>query len=145
MEMSPASPTAMTAARSNHTPPLPISKRDKRRNLLADKLTELTMDFQGNRDAHYRSQLHAIQTDVHLIMHADVYDEENPLPDYADDIRTLVQSVTGMIQQANGMAPDASPIAGKLYSEFIQEVQDALEKRDAELAMHKASYQNLLL
>lgn len=134
MAMSPASPSA--PARSN-TPPPPISKRDKRRNLLADKLTEIATDFKGNRDGHYRSQLHAIQTDVHLIMHADVYDERNPLPDLAEDIRTLVQSVNGMIQHANGMPPDDSPIAGKLYSEFVQEVQDALERRDAELAAHK--------
>lgn len=130
------------AARSN-TPPAPaISKRDKRRNLLTDKLTEITMDFKGNRDSYYRSQLHAIQTDVHLIMHADVYDEENPLADYAEDIRTLVSSVTGMLQQNNGNPPDFSPIAGKIYSEFIQEISDESEKRDADLATHKASCQN---
>lgn len=128
----------------SNTPPVPISKRDKRRNLLADRLTELSQDFKGNRDGYYRSQLHAIQTDVQLIMDADVYDEENPLPDLAEDIRKLVHRVKNTIHQSNGMASEVSPIAGKLYSEFIQEIQDALEKRDAELSTHKAGCESPL-
>ena len=52
------------------------SKRDKRRNMLAEKLADMMASFSDNRDSHYRAQLAAIQADINLIMKADPYQNQ---------------------------------------------------------------------
>ena len=120
----------------SQTPPLqPISKRDKRRTLLSERLADITMEFSRNRDFHYRQQLQAIQTDMNLIMRADPYDDA-PLDDDPEYIQELVHNLIGGNAHFNG---DISAIAGKTYSDFAREIGDALEDRDAALVMHKVS------
>jgi hypothetical protein len=48
----------------------PISKRDKRRSALQERLQDLTASFSQNRDAQFRQQLHALQCDMTLINNA---------------------------------------------------------------------------
>lgn len=120
----------------NHTnsPPLPLSKRDKRRTMLADRLGEITKQFSQNRDLHYREQLQAIQIDMNLIMEADAYGKE-PLKDQPDEIDTLVQDSIRSIRKSLGPIPPQR--AGRLYADFAKEVNDAMEERDAALTIHK--------
>jgi hypothetical protein len=123
------------------TPPAqPLSKRDKRRTQLLDRLSDITMQFNNNKDQYYRNQLQAIQLDTGLILHADPY-RDNPLIDNADEIKELICNVSAY--NPNAMAAlsrgDINSIAGKLYSEFANDVNDAMERRDVALTMHQAS------
>lgn len=97
------------------------------------------MTFSANKDFHYRQQLQAIQVDTNLILRANPY-EENPLPDGSDDIYDMVIKVTGpnsQVTNALNNGGDVSSIAGKLYSEFAIEVNDAMEERDAAMTSHQ--------
>lgn len=98
------------------------------------------MQFNNNKDQYYRNQLQAIQLDTGLILHADPY-RDNPLIDNADEIKELICNVSAY--NPNAMAAlsrgDINSIAGKLYSEFANDVNDAMERRDVALTMHQAS------
>jgi hypothetical protein len=125
---------------SNTPPAQPLSKRDKRRTQLLDRLHEVTVSFSTNKDQFYRQQLQAIQLDTNLILHANPYNDR-PIPDRGDDIYDMVHEATGgnahmMMSVANG---DIKDITGKLYSEFASEVNDAMEARDAALTMHQVT------
>jgi hypothetical protein len=122
-------------------PPQPLSKRDKRRTQLLDRLSEITQHFQNNKDQFYRNQLQAIQIDTGLILHADPY-RDNPLPDSGDEVQEMICKATNsnskmMLAVVRG---DIASIAGKLYSEFANEVNDAMERRDVALTKHQASF-----
>lgn len=149
------SPTlAVMGARSNDQiftptpPPIPLSKRDKRRSILSEKLNELTTSFANNRDSHYRQQLQALQIDLNLIMRADPY-RDAPLDDSGDDIAELVLAAMGGNAQSgvNGAGAVAGPpmyprpdkdvaaLAGRWYAQYVEDVNDAVELRDTNLTM----------
>lgn len=118
---------------SNSPPPQQqISKRDKRRTMLSERLADITAQFSSNRDAHFREQLQAIQLDMNLIMSADVHDKL-PLPDSGEEIFELVQrNMPRSMMKSSGPPPRA----GRLYAEFAREVNDAIEERDSALTTH---------
>lgn len=109
-----------------------LSKRDKRRSLLANRLGDITKMFSENRDVNYRSQLQALQVDMNLIMEAVPYDK-NTLPDTRDKIEALVQANMQKTMM-KGVEPPLR--AGKIFAEFAQEVNDAMEERDTSLTTH---------
>lgn len=117
-----------------NSPPLPLSKRDKRRTMLADRLEEITKQFSQNRDIHYREQLQAIQIDMNLIMEADAHGKEM-LRSQPDEIDALVLENITAIRKTVGSAPP--PRAGRMYADFAKEVNDAMEERDTALTIHK--------
>jgi hypothetical protein len=123
------------------TPPAqPLSKRDKRRTQLLDRLQEITQQFTNNKDQYYRQQLQAIQIDTGLILHADPY-RDDPLNDFGEEIQEMVHKASSsnpqtMMAVING---DIGAIAGKIYSEFANDINDAMEYRDAALTMHQVS------
>src|SRR5699024_1955426 len=78
----PPATTTTNATAANGNPP--ISKRDKRRSALQERLQDLTASFSQNRDAQFRQQLHALQCDMTLINNADPY-VPGPLPDSAEE------------------------------------------------------------
>lgn len=123
----------------NHTnsPPLPLSKRDKRRTMLADRLEEITKSFSQNRDMHYREQLQAIQIDMNLIMEADPNSKE-PLKDQPLDVDALVLENVKTIRKT--LDPVIPPRAGRMYADFAKEINDAMEERDSNLTVHKVSF-----
>jgi hypothetical protein len=146
MAMSPSpqlSPSMGTAQRLDRTrsdtpPAQPQSKRDKRRTQLLDRLNEITQHFNNNKDQYYRNQLQAIQIDTGLILHADPY-RDDPLSDFGDEVQEMICNATNsnpaaMVAVLNR---DISSIAGKIYSEFANEVNDAMERRDAFLTIHQ--------
>src|SRR4051794_33553480 len=98
--------TSKPDRRQSPTPPQqPISKRDKRRGQLSERLSEITNSFQLNRDSHYRQQLHALQIDMTLIMGADPY-TNGPLDDSPENIAKMIADLTGKLQ--NGAAAAAA-------------------------------------
>ena len=131
-------------------PPIPLSKRDKRRSALSEKLNELTASFSQNRDSHYRQQLSALQIDMTLIMRADPY-ADSPLDDSGEDITDMIVAAMGATAQTapNGAGAgqpeqrrpeiDAGGLAGRWYSKFVEDVNNAAENRDAALTMLEVS------
>lgn len=108
----------------------PISKRDKRRSALQERLQDLTASFSQNRDAQFRQQLHALQCDMTLINNADPY-TPGPLPDSAEEVAQLIERTVGVGLFGREMAN----LSGMWYSRFVQEVNQIKEDKDAELAM----------
>lgn len=118
------------------TPPQPISKRDKKRTQLLDRLDELSHQFSSNKDVYYRQQLQAIQVDTHLILQSDPY-RGIPIADLGEDILELIRASSG---NANAiMNGDIAAAAGKVYAEFATEVNDAMEERDAGMVRNQVS------
>jgi Sds3-like len=126
--------------RSDTPPAVPLSKRDKRRTQLLDRLNEITTNFNNNKDQYYRNQLQAIQIDTGLILHADPY-RDDPLSDFGDEVQEMICNANNSNPQAMMaiLKKDVSSIAGKIYSEFANEVNDAMERRDSALTMHQVN------
>ena len=111
------------------------SKRDKRRNMLAEKLAEMMATFSDNRDSHYRAQLAALQADINLIMKADPYANQ-PLEDSNEEAAELVSQIMGNnVPTAPSAGTDYIAQCGKHYSRFVDAVNDAMEERDYNLTM----------
>ncbi|KAL1969638.1 hypothetical protein VTN77DRAFT_8191 [Rasamsonia byssochlamydoides] len=119
-------------ARSMSPPPgagnVPLSKRDKRRNALQERLQDLTASFSQNRDTQFRQQLHALQCDMTLINNADPY-APGPLPDSAEDIARLIENTVG----GGKFGKEMASLSGMWYSRFVQEINQIKEDRDAEI------------
>ncbi|TKA63014.1 hypothetical protein B0A49_10164 [Cryomyces minteri] len=112
-------------------PPQQLSKRDKRRTLLSDRLAEMVDSFSQNRDQHYRAQLQAVQIDMNLIMRADLY-SDSPLEDGTEEIAEMINPVTeGNVSAGFSSHPDYMAQAGKAYTKFVDQVNNAMEARDA--------------
>lgn len=103
--------------------------------------------FSSNQHNHYRAQLQGVQVDMTLVLRADPY-RDGPLDDSHDDIKALVENI--MARDANGSGGVSLPndqaarddywtIAGKRYTEFVRNVNDAIEERDADLAQLNVS------
>ncbi|KAA8646419.1 Sds3 domain-containing protein [Aspergillus tanneri] len=108
----------------------PLSKRDKRRSALQERLHDLTASFSQNRDTQFRQQLHALQCDMTLINNADLY-SPGPLPDSADEIAQLIENTVG----GGKFAKEMASLAGMWYSRFVQEINQVKADKDADLAM----------
>ncbi|KAF2787047.1 hypothetical protein K505DRAFT_379846 [Melanomma pulvis-pyrius CBS 109.77] len=118
------------------TSPQPqVSKRDKRRNMLAEKLAEMMASFSDNRDSHYRAQLAALQADINLILKADPY-ANKPLDDDGEEASELIAQIMGSnVPSAPSAGTDYIAQVGKHYARFVEAVNDAMEERDYNLTM----------
>jgi hypothetical protein len=100
-------------------PAPPLSKRDKRRNLLAEKLADLTSTFSQNCDGFFRHQLQALQADMNMIMRANPY-LPFPLDDLGDSIAEAVSATLTGAAGGSGAAAAAPapppPFAGGVSS-----------------------------
>lgn len=133
----PAAPNSLHSRGRSTSPPtsVPLSKRDKRRSALQERLQDLTASFSQNRDTQFRQQLHALQCDMTLINNADLY-APGPLPDSADDIAKLIENTMG----GGKFAKEMASLAGMWYSRFVQEVNQVKADKDADLAMLAVSF-----
>ena len=128
-----------------------LSKRDKRKLQLEDRLQEISRNFRQNRDFEYRSQLQTIQSDITYISAADPY-KDQPLNDTPEDV---VEEITSGITRNNqgpargshvspgaakGKAPER---AGKFAMAYIDEINDAMEEKDAQLTLLAVSLRPL--
>ena len=151
MAVSPPPQPAMLIAGGNPTinPPLAntsfpqvMSKRDKRRNALGERLSEITASFNQNHDAIYRTQMRALQLDINYINNANLYDNR-PLDDFGDDI--VGQSTANMTNTLNGLRSsqlsarttdfEVPPGTGRWAAEFVHAVNDAFEEKDVQLTL----------
>ena len=89
--------------------------------------------FGKDQHQHYRAQLQAIQVDMTLIMGADPY-ENAPLDDSPQAIEEKIEALTGgSMPSGKGARDDYLALAGKRYYEYAQQINRAMEQRDADL------------
>ncbi|KAL8365879.1 hypothetical protein RB595_004589 [Gaeumannomyces hyphopodioides] len=119
--------------RSNPSPPPTLSKREKKRQLLVDRLASLSEQFDMTRDREYREMLAKIQVDTALVMQVDPYaaqplaaiDREQSMSDNIDPQfrgRTVLE------------------MAGPKFQEWVNTIEDLVERRDFELTRHKDEF-----
>ena len=126
----------------------PLSKRDRRRTALSEKLLDLTSAFAQSRDVHYRQQLQILQADMGLILNAELY-HDHPLDDHGQDIIGMVENMlavggyttlpannaTGGQGNHSRSDLDSSAMKGKSYAKFVEKVNDLMEERDAQMTV----------
>lgn len=103
--------------------------------MLTDKLNDMIASFSTNLRPHYEAQAKAINIDINLIHHADPY-KNTPLEDDPDEIAKLISNTTGGKVPSEAVAEqDFHAGAGKMYTEFVHAVNDAMEERDVNLTL----------
>ena len=137
---SPSPPSLSPTPHPAHLlPQQPQSKRDKRRTALSDRLTGLTNSFHNPtnprlRDNQYRAQLQSIQGDIILVQRADVSGRDlHLMDDSAESIQTKVDAMFANDPLRDTIADQG--MAGRWYSKFVENVNDAMEARDADLTL----------
>ena len=123
--------------------PQPMTKRDVRRDRIMKKLQGMIDSFSSNQHQHYRAQLQAVQADMTLILRADPYSTTfadsagGVLEDGGEEIRQLVESMGAQLPGDDQAQKDYWAMAGSRYEEFVRQVNDLVEERDADLtALH---------
>ena len=115
-------------------PPASQSKRDRKRQLLVDRLTSMNDRFQREKDMTYRDQLQKIQTDINLVQRFDPY---NPKAlDLIADLQREHDQIHGAPVQAEG-ARSLLDMAGLKFHTFMEEIEDLIEIRDFQLTKSK--------
>lgn len=128
------------------TPPLPqISKRDKRRNALSERLNDISANFAQNREAHYRSQLQGLQLAINFISNSEPY-KDCPLNDNPDDICkelsvAIADNAYRVAQTGSRSAVTEVPVGTeRLAAAYVKEINDEMEARDANLTVVAVSF-----
>ena len=115
-----------------------MNKKDKRINMLTNKLNDMITSFAAAHQDHYYAQLTGIQCDINLIMRANPH-TSGPLDDSSEAIRNMVQEARTEVRRDRHLSDEAEKsfngIAGKMYSGFVNEANNALEARDRDLTM----------
>jgi len=110
---------------------------------MMDRLTRISHDFAENRDLYYRKQSAQYQADMSYINNAKLYDNVT-LNDIEDDgfddlVLSAAPSTQGSLRQGQhgttvGGAGLMAPFRpSKHTARFIQDVNDAIEQKDADL------------
>ena len=104
-----------------------------------ERLNDITISFNANREAYSRIQLNSLSRDMNFISRADIY-QPKPLDDSADEIyaattaSTMDNTVVRGGGTINGLADnEARAGTGKWSAIFTQEINNAMEERDAQL------------
>ena len=131
------------------TPPLPqaLSKRDKRRNVLSERLNDISANFAQNRDAHYRSQLQGIQLAMNFISNTEPYGNQplNDSPDYIHEelSAALADNAQRIAQAGSRSAVTEVPTSTDRWAAaYVKQVNDEMEMRDSNLTMVAVSLPN---
>ena len=107
--------------------------------VLQDRLAEISQNFAENRDANYRKQLQQYQVDINFINNAQLYGDKPLLEPGEDDGDEVgVNGAVGTRHQQPGLVNgnarlEAPPKTGRYAVRFVQEINDAMEERDANL------------
>ena len=137
------SSTQLNRISASPTTQLPLSKRDKKRMNMADRLTEISNNFTANRDTFYRQQLQAYQADMTYIQQANPYSNkpledptDEPIEEAAGSAAASIQGSLRTTQQThqNSIGRTELPFkTGKHTAQFVQAINDAMERRDVDL------------
>lgn len=94
-----------------------------------EKFHEISMNFAENRDQHWRKQHQELQRDLNFITSAEPYQNE-PLDEDWED----VEGKTSIPGDEKALPP------GKWSRRFVEEVNNAMEDRDAQLTLVAVSH-----
>jgi hypothetical protein len=109
------------------------SKRERKKQVINEKLAVLSDQMSRDRDRNYREELQKIQVDVNLVARVDPY-ADRPLDVIQREIRELSQA------SANGAdRPNRSllEMAGPSFQDWVDQVEDLVETRDYEMTSQK--------
>ncbi|KAK4455457.1 Sds3-like-domain-containing protein [Podospora aff. communis PSN243] len=121
--------------RANGSPPPAQSKRDKRRQMLMDRLSNLSDKFSRDRDNSFREQLAKIQIDTSLVMRVDPY-VDRPLDTFEEDQQRLYNADP----ETHASPQSLLEMAGPRFSDWMEKVQDLVEARDYSLTKYKYDF-----
>jgi hypothetical protein len=124
--------TASHKANRGQSPPMQ-SKRERKKQVINDKLAILSDQMSRDRDRNYREELQKIQVDVNLVARVDPY-ANRPLDVIQREMRELSQA------SANGAdRPNRSllEMAGPSFQDWVGQVEDLVETRDYEMTSQK--------
>lgn len=107
----------------------PLSKRDKKRQAVENRISNIAESFAQNRDGHSRTQLSAITSDILFIIRSNAY-ANKPLDDTADEPFSDNASLPSAAGSIDGEVSRTLPL-GKFGQRFVDNVNDAMEERDA--------------
>lgn len=113
-----------------------LSKRDKKRQMLIERLSSLSDKFGRDRDRQYREQLQKIQVDTNLVMRVDAH-AERPL-DALDDEHMQLSRANSEVNNNQGPRT-LLEMAGPRFQDWIVHVQDLVEERDYYLTKYTVS------
>lgn len=117
------------------SPPPAQSKRDKRKQLINDKLQSMIQNFGTNIRAHYEAQITAAQVDINMIMRANPY-QNRPLEDGGEEIaKTISDLFKGQLPVDPVAEGSFTAEAGKWYVQYVKQVNDLMEDRDRQITM----------
>jgi hypothetical protein len=111
------------------------SKRDRKRQIVLDKIAQLDEEFSRDTNMVYRDQLQKISLEMGLIQRFDPH-----APDALDNIAQMRK------EYAAAVGPPVPPaeggrslldMAGPTFNEYLDILEDAIEKRDFTLVEHK--------
>ncbi|KAF2675423.1 hypothetical protein BT63DRAFT_420614 [Microthyrium microscopicum] len=139
--MARASPSVADGLLGSPPPPV-ISKRDKRRNMLSERLQQMIDQFGYNLRPHYEGQSNALQVDMMLIMRENPY-QNQPLDEDNEVIRRKISDITSARPMADPVTEAAfQHDVGREYSAFVNQVNSAMEEKDTNLTLLADKYQN---
>lgn len=116
------------------SPPPTQSKRDKRRQLLTERIATLSAQQSKTQDQLYREKLQKIQIDTNLVMRIDPY-VDRPLDEFEEDQERLRQ-LNGDTD-GNSAPRTLLEMAGPKFASWMERVQDLVEQRDFALTKYK--------
>ncbi|KAK7979756.1 hypothetical protein PG989_012213 [Apiospora arundinis] len=122
------------------SPPAQASKRDKKRQVLSEKLALLTDQMSRDRDRSYREELQKIQVDLNLVGRVDPY-ADRPLDEIQREYRELSQASANGTDRPNRTLLE---MAGPSFQDWVHNVEDLIETRDYDLTSQKYEYERRL-
>ncbi|PFH57502.1 hypothetical protein XA68_14985 [Ophiocordyceps unilateralis] len=129
-----ALPLALAASRAE----VSQSKRDRKRQIVVERLAALNDKFQHDKDSTYRDQLQRIQIELTKLQKFDPY-ASNAI-EVAGDIQREYRQATATTVRAEN-ARSLLDMAGLQFPQFMSDVQDVLEARDCQLTQSKNDYE----
>ena len=112
---------------------------------MSDRLTDISNNFTENRDILYRDRMRSLQTDMNYINNASPYD--NKALEEIDEEEQASQHQNGG-SRGQGISSQKAlqqPPLGMNARLFVQEVNDSMEERDAQLVRLTVSISFILL
>lgn len=112
------------------------SKREKKRQLLNDRISVLVEKFDRDRDVTYRDQLQKIQVDTRLVQRVD------PFSDDAPELIAELREEHRDYPNQNVLSESARSLldmAGPRFQDWAQAVADLHERRDYQLTRQHVS------
>ena len=114
------------------TSPPPLNKREKRKLAFEERCNEIGQNFARNRNQQYLLQNHSIQAALSYITQQDAF-TERPLDDWPTSVRDAIVSIMESSTRRK-LDPAAVPRATQFAASYAEEVNEAIEHRDARLA-----------